>query len=67
MVRTFFRPLKNEYRKGLVGFSLGMGIFVKTILIFVDLIIFLLVIFGEITLLALFMWWPLLSIYVLFI
>ncbi|MEK9176340.1 MAG: hypothetical protein AAB520_02785, partial [Patescibacteria group bacterium] len=26
MIRTFFKPLKNEYRKGLVAFSIGMGI-----------------------------------------
>jgi len=41
MLRTFFKPLKNEYRKGLVGFSIGMGIVIKSILIFVDTIIYL--------------------------
>jgi hypothetical protein len=33
MIKTFFKPLKNEYREGLVGFSIGMGIVVKTVLI----------------------------------
>lgn len=67
IVRTFFHPLKNEYRKGLVGFSVGMGIFVKSVLIFVDLVIFILVIFSEITILALFMWWPLITFLIPFI
>lgn len=67
MIRTFFKPLKNEYRKGLVVFSIGMGIFVKTVLIFVDLTIFLFVIFVEIMLLVLFMWWPAVTIFILFI
>ena len=67
MIRTFFRPLKNEYRKGLVAFSIGMGMFIKTILIFVELVIFLFVIFAELTFLSFFMWWPLLTIFILFI
>lgn len=67
MVRTFFKPLKNEYRKGLVAFSIGMGIVVKTILIFVDLIVFLFVIFLEVTFLAFFIWWPFLGVIILFI
>ncbi|MDP1690316.1 MAG: hypothetical protein Q8L52_03935, partial [bacterium] len=54
MIRTFFKPLKNEYRKGLVAFSIGMGIFIKTILIAVDLIIFFSVIFLELTFLTFF-------------
>ncbi len=67
MIKTFFQPLKNEYRKGLVAFSIGMGIFVKTILILVDLIIYLFVILTEITFLSFFMWWPILTIYILFV
>ena len=67
MIKTFFRPLKNEYREGLVVFSIGMGIFVKTILILVDLIIYLFVILAEITFLSFFMWWPILTIYILFV
>jgi len=67
MVRTFFKPLKNEYRKGLVVFSIGMGMFVKTILILVDLIIYYFVIFLEISFLAFFIWWPLLTVFILFI
>lgn len=43
LLRTYFRPLKNEYRKGLVLFSIVFGIFLKTILISVSL--FILVVF----------------------
>ncbi|MBI2621107.1 MAG: hypothetical protein HYW63_00480 [Candidatus Levybacteria bacterium] len=67
MVRTFFKPLKNEYRKGLVAFSIGMGIFIKSILILVDLIIFIFVIFVELSLLALFLWWPVITLFIPFI
>jgi hypothetical protein len=67
MLRTFFRPLKNEYRKGLVAFSIGMGIFIKTILISVDLIIILAILFFEITFLTFFIWWPILSMLVPFL
>lgn len=67
MIRTFFKPLKNEYRKGLVVFSIGMGIFIKTALIFFDLVFFDTVIFLEVTFLAFFIWWPLLTFLILFI
>jgi hypothetical protein len=40
LLRTFFKPLKNEYRQGLVGFSIAMGVVVKSILILFDLFLF---------------------------
>ncbi|OIP57903.1 MAG: hypothetical protein COX79_02810 [Candidatus Levybacteria bacterium CG_4_10_14_0_2_um_filter_36_16] len=33
LVRSFLKPLKNEYRAGLVGFSIVLGIIVKSFLI----------------------------------
>ena len=36
LFKTFFKPWKNEYREGLVGFSVVMGIAIKTLLIFVE-------------------------------
>lgn len=43
LIRTFFKPLKNEYRDGLVIFSIVFGIFIKTFLISASvLIVFLL-------------------------
>ena len=46
LFKTFFKPWKNEYREGLVGFSVVMGIAIKTLLIFVEsfVILFLLVV-----------------------
>ncbi len=32
LIKTFFRPLKNEYREGLVLFSVIMGIIIKSLL-----------------------------------
>lgn len=67
LIRTFFKPLKNEYRKGLVGFSIVFGMILKSALIFASFVTFGLVIFIEIILLGLFMFWPFLSFYFLFI
>lgn len=63
---TFFKPLKNEYREGLVGFSIGMGMFVKTSLIFIDLLIFLAVFVFEMLALLGFILLPFLALVVLF-
>ena len=58
LVKTFFKPWKNEYRKGLVGFSIAMGIFVKTFVIVVDiLLLFGLLIFETIFMFS-FVVWP---------
>jgi hypothetical protein len=67
MLRTFFKPLKNEYRKGLVGFSIGMGIAVKTVLIFIESWIMVGLIGLEIAAVILFILWPAAAIYLLFI
>jgi hypothetical protein len=40
MVKTFFRPWKNEYREGLVRFAIFMGIAIKSLFILADLILF---------------------------
>ena len=33
LLKTFFKPLKNEYREGLVLFSIVAGIFIKLLLL----------------------------------
>lgn len=66
MVSTFFKPLKNEYREGLVGFSIGMGIVVKTVLIFADLLIFLFVLLFELLSTIVFILIPFLSFFIFF-
>lgn len=65
-LRTYFKPLKNEYRTGLVGFSIGIGIFIKTILIIVDSMLFILLLFIEGLFLSLFIIWPILTVFILF-
>lgn len=47
LVKTFFKPLKNEYREGLVLFSILFGIAIKAILISVLVSIMLLLILLE--------------------
>jgi hypothetical protein len=64
-LRTYFQPLKNEYRKGLVGFSLGMGIAVKTIFIVVDLLLFAGLLLVELFLLGGFLLFPVLTVLIL--
>jgi hypothetical protein len=65
LLRTFFKPLKNEYRKGLVLFSLVFGIIVKSSLLFIDLIVFGFIILLEVVFLAAFILWPFLTFYIL--
>jgi hypothetical protein len=62
LFKTFFKPWKNEYRKGLVGFSVIMGIAIKSLLIFVEsfLILFLLIVET-----AFFIFWVILPFIVL--
>ena len=58
LLRTFFQPLKNEYRKGLVGFSVGMGIAVKSLLIVVNLLLLIPLLLMEVILLLSFIAFP---------
>ena len=66
LVRTYFKPWKNEYRKGLVGFSIAMGIFIKSFVIIADLILFSLLIFLETIFFVSFILWPVATIFLLF-
>lgn len=65
LVKTFFRPWKNEYREGLVGFSIGMGMFVKTFVIFADIILLIALVLFEICFVVGFMAWPIVSFFLL--
>lgn len=67
MLRTFFVPLKNEYRKGLVIFSIVMGMIIKTILISLSIFVMLILIAAELGILAFFVAWPFLAFYLLLI
>ena len=58
MLKTFFKPWKNEYREGLVGFSIIMGMVMKSLFIFADLFLFSLLIFTEVIMFMLFLIMP---------
>lgn len=66
LLKTFFKPLKNEYRKGLVGFSRGMGMVVKSMIILASLILFIPLLILEFILLIGFLLFPFVTIYLLF-
>lgn len=55
LLKTFFHPWKNEYRKGLVVFSIGIGMFIKSIVIVADALLFILLLFVEIALVIFFL------------
>ena len=67
MIRTFFRPWKNEYREGLIKFSIFMGMAFKTVFIVADVFIFLFLLLFEIILFLAFLIWPLATFYVPFV
>lgn len=66
-LRTFFKPLKNEYRQGLVGFSRAMGMLVKSFFIMVDLAIFSIILVLELCSLAIFLLFPLITILLFYV
>ena len=67
LIKTYFKPWKNEYRKGLVGFSRAMGMFIKSFVIIADLMLFILLLIVEIFAFVAFIVWPFLTIYILFV
>ncbi|PIP74719.1 MAG: hypothetical protein CO135_02635 [Candidatus Levybacteria bacterium CG_4_9_14_3_um_filter_35_16] len=67
LIKTFFRPWKNEYREGLVGFSIVMGIFIKLFVILTDIFMLLVLLSLEIITTILFFCFPFAVILLLFI
>lgn len=65
LIKTFFRPWKNEYREGLVGFSIGMGMFIKTFVILVDTFLLLSILLLELIMLIGFIGLPLIAVLLL--
>lgn len=66
LLRTFFQPLKNEYRQGLVWFSRGIGMVIKSVMILIDLAILLLILAVEALFLIGFLVFPIATIYLFF-
>ncbi|HEX7041986.1 MAG TPA: hypothetical protein VF189_01940 [Patescibacteria group bacterium] len=67
LLRTFFKPWKNEYRDGLVGFSIGMGMFVKFWVILASLFLLCCLLIIELGIFLGFLIWPVFTVYLLFI
>lgn len=67
LLKTYFKPWKNEYRQGLVGFSIAMGMFIKTFVILADLVLFILLLVIEMFAFIAFIMWPFITVYILFI
>lgn len=65
LARTFFKPIKNEYHKGLIIFSIFFGISIKSILIVVSLAIVLLMAVIECIILAFYLVLPPFLFYIL--
>ena len=66
-LRTFFQPLKNEYRQGLVGFARGMGIFIKSCFIAADIFILFLLFIFECIFIIFFLSFPMITVVLLFL
>lgn len=66
LLRTFFRPIKNEYREGLVGFSIGMGMCIKSVIIIIDIMLFSLLFVGEVLFFVGFLFLPIGTFLLLF-
>jgi hypothetical protein len=66
LFRTFFKPMKNEYRKGLIGFSIMMGVMFKSFLILISFFMLFLMMFFEILFLFLFIVFPFIPLYLFF-
>jgi hypothetical protein len=66
-LKTYFKPLKNEYREGLVGFSIGMGMFVKSFLIIANLVIFTVMLIIEFVVVFSFFAFPIATVGLLFL
>src|SRR5882757_2027593 len=67
LLKTFFKPWKNEYRQGFVGFAIIMGMVIKSMIIVFNVALFGMFIVFEIVLLFLFICWPVITIGLLFI
>lgn len=66
LIKTYFKPWKSEYREGLVGFSIGMGIFIKSVVIIADIVLLLLLLSLEIAFILAFIVWPIGTLLMLF-
>ena len=64
-LQTFFKPVKNEYRKGLVEISIVFGVLIKGILIIVDVLFLLFLVIVEFCIVVLFLVAPIIPFFLL--
>jgi len=62
LTRTFFKPLKNEYRQGNVEIAIILGIIIKGFIIVFDLALLGILIVLEIAAVAVFLIWPIATV-----
>lgn len=65
LLKTYFKPWKNEYRKGLIGFSIFMGILIKSIVIIADIVLLALILSTELVFILAFILWPIWTVLLL--
>lgn len=66
-IQTYFQPIKNEYRQGLVGFSRALGMFVKTFLIIADVIALTILLAFEVVIFVAYVFFPIATVLLLFL
>src|SRR5258708_1151370 len=64
---SFFKPWKNEYRKNFIAVALGIGIVVKSSVIFADLVILAFLLACELACIVALVVLPFATIYMLFL
>lgn len=65
LIKTYFKPWKNEYRKNFVPVAIGLGIVIKTFVILADLIMLVALLTVELIALVGFILLPLGTVYLL--
>src|SRR3989344_4822608 len=66
LIKTYFKPWKNEYREGLIGFSIGMGMAIKTFVIIADIVLLFILLVFEFLFFIGFVIWPIVTLSLLF-
>lgn len=67
LIRTFFWPWKNEYRKEFIPVAIGVGVGVKSIVILADIVLFFLLLAIELSIVIFLFLWPIVTIGILFL
>ena len=65
LLKTYFKPWKNEYRKNFIPVAIGLGIVIKTFVILADLIMLIALLAVELIVIVGFILLPIGTIYLL--